>query len=219
MSGLASQIMMVVFIAGVLLLLALQPRTGFVTTGMKMRRAIPAPWSLSEFLKERSNRWKINQFYFFSEENVRSLGHRFVGRLDGAILHHEKTPILDLVIEYKFPLKHLPKQANPEDVFQSGLYALALLESGISCSSTRLVTVYCLQDKAKRCLDRKSTKECWRCSAGKTFVTRFKPKNVLRKLGRLDEVWYNGKQPRPTQEQRNCRICPYSKDRCNYSLV
>jgi hypothetical protein len=211
--------MMIVFIAGVLLLLALQPRTNLATTGMKMRRAIRAPWDLSEFLKMKPNRWKVNQYYFFSEENVRSLGHRFVGKLDGAVLHCENTPILDLVIEYKFPLKHLPKQAKPEDVFQSGLYALALLESGISCSSTRLVTVYCLQDKAKKCLDRKSTRDCWRCSDGKTYVTRFKPKNVLRKLGRLDEVWYRGRRPRPTQEQSNCRVCPYSKNRCNYSLI
>lgn len=210
---------MVMFIAGILLLLALQPRTGFTTTAMKLRRALPAPWSLSEFLKTKPDRWKVNQYYFFCEENVRSLGHRFVGRLDGAVLHHENTPILDIIIEFKFPLKHQPKQAKPEDIFQSGLYALALLESGVSCSSTRLVTIYCLQDKAKKCLDRNSTRKCGLCSDGKTYVTRFKPKSVLRKLGRLDEVWYKGKKPRPTQEQRNCRVCPYSKDRCNFSLV
>jgi hypothetical protein len=211
--------MMVVFITGILLLLALQPSTGFTTTGMKLRRAIPAKLSLSEFLKMKPHRWELDQYYFFSEENVRSLGHRFVGRLDGAVLHHEETPILDLVIEYKFPLTYLPKQARPEDVFQSGLYALALLESGVSCSSTRLVTIYCLQERAKRCLDRKSKRECWRCSDSKTFVTRFKPKNVLRKLKRLDEVWYKGRKPRPAQEQSTCRVCPYRKDRCNYSLV
>jgi hypothetical protein len=211
--------MMVVFIAGILLLIALQPSTGFATSGMKLRRAIQAKWSLSEFLKMKPDRWKLNQYYFFSEENVRSLGHRFVGRLDGAVLHRENTPILDLVIEYKFPLKYLPKYARPEDVFQSGLYALALLESGVSCSSTRLVTIYCLQDRAKRCLDKKSTMDCWRCSNGKTFTTRFKPKKVLRELKRLDEVWYRGRKPRPAQEQSACRVCPYSKDECNYSLV
>ncbi len=211
--------MMVVFITGILLLLALQPSTGFTTTGMKLRRAIQATLSLSEFLKMKPERWKLNQYYFFSEENVRSLGHRFVGRLDGVVLHREETPILDLVIEYKFPLKYLPKKARPEDVFQSGLYALALLESGVSCSSTRLVTIYCLQDRAKRCLDRKSTRDCWRCSDGKTFTTRFKPKSVLRKLERLDEVWYRGRKPRPAQVQSACRVCPYSKDKCNYSLV
>ena len=219
MSDLTSLIMMIVFITGVLLLLVLQPRTGFATTGMKLKRATPATWSLSEFLKMKQNRWKVNQYYFFSEENIRSLGHRFVGRLDGAVLHHEDTPILDIVIEYKFPLKYLPKKARPEDVFQAGLYALALLESGVSCSSTKLVTIYCLQDMAKRCLDRRSSRDCWRCSDGLTFVTRFKPRSVIRKLGRLDEVWYQGRQPRPAQEQSRCRACPYSKDRCNYSLV
>ena len=151
---------MVVFITGVLLLLTLQPRVGFATVGMKLRRTKPASCNLSEFLKLNPNRLKINQYYLFSEENIRSLGHRFVGRLDGAVLHQEGVPVLDLVIEYKFPLKHLPKQARPEDVFQAGLYALALLESGVSCSSTKIVTIYCLQDRAKRCLDKKSTMDC-----------------------------------------------------------
>jgi CRISPR/Cas system-associated exonuclease Cas4 (RecB family) len=150
---------------------------------------------------------------------VRSLGHRFVGRMDAAILHWEKAPILDLVIEYKFPVKHLPKQARQEDVFQSGLYALALLESGVSCSSTRLLVIYCLQSKAKRCLDRKSNRDCWQCSDGKVCTTRFRPKNVLGKLRKLDEVWYNGRKPRPAQEPNRCRVCPYSNGRCNYSTV
>lgn len=219
MSNLTSLFMMIVCISGIVLLLALQPRTGIATTGMKMRRAISAPWSLAEFLKIKPNRGKINQYYFFSEENVRSLGHRFVGRLDGAVLHWGKAPILDLIIECKFPVKHLPKQARKEDVFQSGLYGLALLDSGVSCSSARLVTFYCLQEKAKRCLDRKTTRECWQCSDGKTFVTHFKPKSVLRKLRRLDEVWYDGRKPRPAQEPSRCRVCPYSNGRCNYSIV
>jgi hypothetical protein len=50
-------------------------------------------------------------------------------------------------------------------------------------------------------------------------VTRFKPKNVLRKLRRLDEVWYEGRKPIPIQEANRCRICPYSDSRCNYSVV
>ena len=219
MSVLVSLFMMIAFIVGIVVLLVLHPRTGFATTGMKMKRAISAPWSLAEFLNLESKRWKLNQYYSFSEENVRSLGHRFVGRFDGAILHWEKSPILDLVIEYKFPVKHLPRQARKEDVFQSGLYALALLDSGISCSSTRLVTIYCLQDKAKRCLAKKSTKECWQCKDGRTFVTRFKPNNVLKKLGKLDEVWYNERKPRPVQDPSRCRVCPYSNGRCNYSTV
>ncbi|MFX1604945.1 MAG: hypothetical protein ACFFDD_03490 [Promethearchaeota archaeon] len=219
MSDLVSLIMMVVFITGILLLLALQPSTGFATTGMKFRRAIPSSWRLSEFLKMKTNPRTLNQYYYFSEEKVRSLGHRFIGRLDGAVLHHEKTPVLDLIVEYKFPLKQLPKQARPEDIFQSGLYTLALLESGVSCTSTRLVTIYCLQDRAKTCFEKKSKRDCWHCSDGKTFVNRFRQKRVLRNLERLDEVWYKGRQPNPSQKRITCRVCPYSKGKCNYSLV
>lgn len=218
MIDLANLFMMIVFIAGIILLLVLQPKTGFASTGMKMRRATNTPWSLPEFLKLKPSKWKNNQYYYFSEENVRSLGHRYVGRLDGAILHWETAPILDLVIEYKFPVKYLPKQARKEDVFQSGLYALALLESGVSCTSTKLVTIYCLQDKAKRCLDKKSTRECWRCGEGKVFVARFKSKRVLKKLKRLDEIWYGDRKPIPVQEPSRCGVCPYN-NRCNYSKV
>jgi hypothetical protein len=210
---------MAVFIIGILLFLALQPRTGLATTGMKMRRALPSPWSLADFVRTKPNRKNLNQYYAFTEENVRSLGHRYVGRLDGAILHWESAPILDLVIEYKFPVKHLPEKARKEDVFQSGLYALALYESGISCSSTKLVTIYCLQEKAKRCFDKKSTSNCWRCRDGKTFATKFKPNKVERTLKRLDEVWYEGRKPRPAHETSACRICPYSEGKCNYSLA
>jgi len=218
MIDVANLFMMIVFIAGIILLLVLQPRTGFASTGMKMRRATNTPWSLPEFLKLKPSTWKNNQYYYFSEENVRSLGHRYVGRLDGAILHWETAPILDLVIEYKFPVKYLPKQARREDVFQSGLYALALLESGVSCTSTKLVTIYCLQDKAKRCIDKKSTRECWRCGEGKVFAARFKSKRVLKKLRRLDEIWYGDRKPIPVQEPSRCGVCPYN-NRCNYSKV
>jgi len=214
-----SLIMMIVFFIGVLLLLSLQPKTTMMTLGMKMRRAKSAQESLAEFIKTKKNRWGIKQYYIFSEENVRSLGHRFVGRFDSAILHWEDSPVLDAIIEYKFPVKHIPKIARPEDVFQSGLYALALLESGVSCSSAKLVTIYCPQEIAMSCLDRKSTRDCWRCGSASVKVTRFKPKSVLKKLQRLDEVWYNGRVPNPTQEPHNCRVCPYSNGRCNYSLI
>jgi CRISPR/Cas system-associated exonuclease Cas4 (RecB family) len=219
MSDLVSLFMMIAFIIGIVVLLVLHPRAGFATTGMKMRRAVSAPWSLAEFLKLASMKWNLNQYYSFSEDNVRSLGHRYVGRLDSAILHWDKIPILDLVIEYKFPVKHLPRHARKEDEFQAGLYALALLESGVSCSSTRLVTIYCLQRRAKRCLERKSLKECWQCRNGRTFVTRFKPKNILRTLRGLDEVWYEGRKPIPIQQASRCRVCPYSDGRCNYAVV
>jgi CRISPR/Cas system-associated exonuclease Cas4 (RecB family) len=219
MNDLVNLLMMIVFLAGVFLFLALQPRTGLVTTGMKMRRAIPAPWSLAEFLKMKPSQWKLNHYYSFFEECVISLGHRYVGRIDAAVLHWEEVPILDIVIEYKFPMNYLPKEARPEDVFQLGLYALALLESGVSCSSTNLVTIYCLQDKAKRCLEMKSRRDCWQCRDGKRYTIRFKPQIVLKDLKRLDEVWYKGRQPRPARKPSSCRACPFSDRECNYSVM
>ena len=160
MSVLDSLISMIVLIGGIVLLLALQLRTSLITTGMKMRRAIPAQWILADFLKLNPSRRKLNQYYLFAEEHVRSLGHKFVGQVDGAVLHWDNAPILDLIIEYKFPMKQLPKKVRKEDVFQAGLYGLALLESGASCYSTKLVNIYCLQDKAKKCFQRKSFKNC-----------------------------------------------------------
>ena len=219
MSSFTSLILMVIFIGGILVFLELQPKTGFTTTSMKMRRAATSQWSLTDFLKLKPSRWKLDQYFFFSEEKVRSHSHRYAGRLDGAILHWKTAPILDLVIEYKFPTNRLPRRVKEEDMFQAGLYALALLESGVSCSTTKLVTVYCLQDTARRCLDRKSARECWRCGKGRTFVTKFKQRDVEKKLERLDEVWYGGRKPVPTQDVVNCRVCPYSKGKCNYSLV
>ncbi|MFW9963307.1 MAG: hypothetical protein ACFFCX_07080 [Candidatus Sifarchaeia archaeon] len=219
MSNLDTLIIMIGFFAGVLLLFTVHPRTRFSTTRLKIKRANPAPWSMSEFLNTKSSQVAINQHYYFSEEIVRSLGHRYIGRLDGAVLHWKEVPILDCVIEFKFPVSILPRRVRAEDLFQSGLYALALLESGVSCSSTMLVIVYCLQEKAKRCQSRKSTKLCWECCDGKTFVRRFKSKKVIGELHRLDEVWYNGRQPKPTRELSSCRICPYSRNRCKYSLV
>jgi len=212
-------IMMIVIFIGVFLFLASYPSIGFSSTRRKIERALPAQWSLSDFLRMKPIRGVTNQYYYFSEEVVKSLGHRYMGRLDGGVLHLEEAPILDCIIERKFPMTYLPREARSEDVFQAGLYALALLEGGVSCSSTRLVIIYCLQEKAKRCLAKRLTNLCWRCSDGKTFVIKFKPNRVLKKLQRLDEVWYNGRKPKPTNEANRCRVCPYSSDRCNYSLT
>ena len=150
---------------------------------------------------------------------MRSLGHRYIGRFDTAILHWEEAPVLDLVIDYKFPVRYLPEKKRSEDIFQAGLYALALYESGVSCSGTRLVNIYCLQDQAKRCMESSSIKECWRCGDSKIHVKRFNPKQVIKALKKMDEVWYDGRRPRPSPEHGKCRACPYSKDKCNYSAV
>ncbi|MFW9974123.1 MAG: hypothetical protein ACFFDQ_02495 [Candidatus Thorarchaeota archaeon] len=218
MSDSVSLLMFILFFFGFLLLIR-DLRTGFISIGMKIKRATPAQFSFSEFLKMKSSQAMLNQYYYFSEENVKSLGHRYTGRLDGAILHWEETAILDLVIEYKFPNLFLPKKARSEDVFQLGLYALALQESGFSCSSTMLVTIYCLQENAKRCIRKKKSRNCWQCNVGRKFTTRFRPERVIKKLKQLDEVWYYGRRPKPTKEVSRCRICPYSDGRCNYSSV
>lgn len=219
MNSLFGLFLVIVFFCGILLKLIMDSKPGIVTIGMKMRRAIPSPWSLTEFIRLKPSKRKNYQYYSFSEENVRSLGHRYVGRLDAAILHWEQAPILDLVIEYKFPVNNLPSKTREEDVFQSSLYALALQESGVSCSSTKIVTIYCLQDKAKDCVSQKKARQCWRCNDGKTFATRYKPKRVQKDLSRLDEVWYKGRRAQPVQKPSICRACPYSKDRCNYSAI
>ncbi len=218
MSDLISLLMLMLFLFGILLLVR-DLRTGFITIGMKIKYASPAQFSLSEFLKMDSSQERLIKYYYFSEENVKSLGHRYTGRFDGGILHWEETAILDLVIEYKFPTLYLPKQARLEDVFQLELYALALHECGISCSSTILVTIYCLQENAERCMSKKSFRDCWRCNAGRKFTTRFKPKRVLKELKRLDEIWYHGRRPKPTKDANRCRICPYSRGKCNFSSV
>lgn len=211
--------MMLMCMLGLLIFLAYQPKSGLVSSGMKMRRAVPAPVCFSEFLTKKQKQWKNHTYYYFSEETVRSLGHRFIGRFDGAVIHWEDVPILDLIIEHKFPSQHIPRHKKLEDVFQAGLYALALMESGVSCSSTKLVTIYCPQDKAEICLERKSTRDCWRCSKSRSYVKKFRPNDVLRTLKRLDEVWYQGRKPKPTHDESNCRVCPYSDGRCNYALV
>ena len=211
--------MLVVFIPGIILLLLSQPRTGLSNIGMKMRKAIPAPWSLYEFLHLKPSRWKFNQYYSFSEETVWSVGHRFIGRFDKAIFHWEDSPVLDLIIEHKFPVRYLPEKSKPEDIFQAGLYALALYESGISCSATGLVNIYCLQDRAKKCVKGNSAIECWQCGYNKIHIKRFHPNKVIKELKKMNKVWFSDSSPRPTPEQRKCRACPYSKGKCNYSVV
>ncbi|MFX1481861.1 MAG: hypothetical protein ACFFCP_01585 [Promethearchaeota archaeon] len=219
MNPLVSFIALALFLGGTLILLASHPRLGFSTVGMKMRRAVPTKLTLLDFIHSKPSRLERNQLYLFSEETVRSLGYRFIGRFDTAVLHWEDAPILDLIIEHKFPIRHLPRQNRMEDIFQAGLYALALFESGVSCSSTKLVTIYCLQDDAKRCFERGSVAECWKCGKSRIHIKRFNPRSIIRTLKKMDEVWYHGRKPKPSPDPEKCRICPYSMDRCNYSVV
>lgn len=212
-------LMLVILIGSVVVLLISQPGTGLSTVGMKIRKAIPSPGSLSEFIHMKPYRWKFNQYYSFSEETVRSLGHRFIGRFDSAIFHWDDSPVLDLIIEYKFPLRHLPKKYRPEDIFQAGLYALALHESVVSCSTTRLVNIYCLQDRAQKCMERNSAKRCWSCGDRKIHTKRFDSNKVIKVLKKMDKVWFNDRRPRPSPEENRCRACPYTKGKCNYSAI
>ncbi len=201
--------------------------TGFIRIGFrtitvkgKLRNAETSPWDLNEFLNLKPSRPKSNEYYRFNEESVRSHAHRFVGRFDSAILHWEEAPILDLIVENKFPVSYLPEKAKKEDFFQAGLYALALSESGVSCSDTRLVVVYCLQDGAKRCLFGNAPKKCWDCGEGRIFSQQFDQRAITKHLKRFDEFWYKKRRPKASPTETKCRPCPYSRNgRCNYSAV
>lgn len=192
----------------------------FTRTANIMRKAQISPWSLLEFMQVQPSRWKRFEYYRFVEEPVRSFAHRYDGRFDTAILHWEEAPILDILIEYKFPTNYMPTKMKDEDFFQLGLYTLALAESGVSCSSAKLVVVYCLQDVAKRCIQNKSKRMCWSCGEGRIFEKRFNPNTVEKRLKRLDEVWYQKRQPKATPSVEKCRPCPYSKrGDCNFSAA
>jgi len=189
-------------------------------TSSVIKKSQKAPWDLVEFTQLHPSQWKGCEYYRFTEELVRSFAHRYNGRFDTAILHWEEVPILDILIEYKFPVNHLPTKMKEEDHFQTGLYSLALTESGISCSSTRLATVYCLQDVAKRCIQDKSKRNCWSCGNGRIFEKRFNPDTIQKHLKRLDEVWYKKRKPKATPSEAKCRPCPYSQSGdCNYSRI
>ncbi len=102
-------------------------RIGFRTITVKgmLRNAKTSPWDLHEFLNLKPGHPKPHEYYRFSEESVRSHAHRFVGRFDSAILHWKEVPILDMIVENKFPVNYLPEKVKKEDFFQAGLYALA----------------------------------------------------------------------------------------------
>ncbi|TFF96128.1 hypothetical protein EU546_01990 [Candidatus Thorarchaeota archaeon] len=177
--------------------------------------------SVKELLELDSPRSKKRgRGYLLCEQTVKSVGHRYAGRLDAAVMSWEEVPTAHLVVERKFPVNHLPKAARQEDFFQAGLYALALLETGVSCSSTLLMIIYCLQDRAKRCMEKPSRQSCASCGDARVFVSRFNQNQLERTLERLDEVWFSRRPPRPTRRADMCRICPFgAKGTCNYELT
>ena len=184
-----------------------------------LKKASPRDYTLFEFRKLVGKHRERGQRMLLQEQAVKSLSHRYVGRFDAAVLHWETNPALDVVIERKFPTRNLPDKAREEDLFQAGLYALAIRDSGISCDSARLAVVYCLQNVAHECLSRNDRRSCWDCSHGQFFEAPFKPDRVERQLKRIDEIWYRGRKPKPASEPKRCIPCPYSQSgRCNYAV-
>jgi len=182
-----------------------------------VRSASTADFSLGEFLHSRAETGSRRREFAFQEEYVASLGRRIHGRVDCAYLHMEEVPVLDLLVEMKFPLKLLPETVHAEDLFQASLYALALADSGVSCSHTRLEVIYCTQKQAEHCFGQ-GGRSCVTCRRARRFHRKFDYKSTVATLSRLDEVWYEGRKPKPIARPEQCRRCPYSHDgACNYA--
>ncbi|MGY5872095.1 MAG: hypothetical protein RTV72_07630 [Candidatus Thorarchaeota archaeon] len=220
MDPIVNLLLFILFAGTILVIGFIRAGSGAFTVKGKLRAAKTAPWYLHDFLNLEPSRPKHNEYYRFNEESVRSHAHRFVGRFDGAILHWEEVPVLDLIVENKFPVNYLPSKGKREDFFQAGLYALALEETGVSCRDTKLVTIYCLQDVAKRCLQGNTPKKCWDCGEGKIFSQQFNSREIKKHLKKIDAVWLKKRSPKASPSEGNCRPCPYSKNgKCNYSAV
>lgn len=186
----------------------------------KIKKAKLSPWNLYEFLHLNPDKGGKGECYRFNEEIVRSHAHRFLGRFDSAVLHWEESPILDAVIERKFPTNNLPEKIKEEDIFQAGLYALALSESGVSCAQAKLVTIYCLQDTAKRCLEGNHLGECWKCSEARKFIRGYREKEIKKYLKRLDDIWYSRRKAKASPSVSKCSSCPFCRNGiCNNSAI
>lgn len=210
---------LVVFLGGIIVLLLMNSVGILNPVAAIIRNAHPAEWSLTEFLRLKENQRRRKEAFLFQEQPVVSIGHRFNGRFDYAVLHWEEAPILDALIERKFPTKILPEKPRSEDMFQAGLYTLALQERGVSCTLSRLVVIYCLQQNAKRCAHTNQT-DCFSCSNGAIFTKKFDHHKVLGSLAKLDEVWFRGRKPRAHPTPSKCRACPYGKNRvCKHSAA
>ncbi|MHA1928911.1 MAG: hypothetical protein ACTSV2_10100 [Candidatus Thorarchaeota archaeon] len=217
MDPVTSLIILVVFLAGLLLMIFFFSST---SVHSKIRSVKPPRWDLKTFLRLKDNRPSPREGFLFSEENVTSMAHRYNGRFDQAILRWDEVPILEMMIERKFPVHILPTKAKQEDIFQASLYTLALLERGISCSSTKLVVIYCLQKNAEKCFDKASVANCFKCRKGKTFQKKFNAEKTIKLLDKMNQVWYKARKPKATPSIAKCSTCPYKKmNVCNYSAV
>ena len=156
-----SILLLAIFLAGALALLY-DIGQGITNPVFRIiNRAIDSPWDLNTFLHLESDQPDSSQYFRFAEEAVVSMGHRYNGRFDQAVLRFDGVPILEVVIERKFPVRNLPRIVRTEDMFQAGLYALALMERGVSCSSTRLVVMYCTQNVASNCAQEGKCMNCY----------------------------------------------------------
>lgn len=216
----ASSILFALFIITILLFIYLFGGEIHIVSSRMLSSAERVEYDLGQFINNEGKRTNPRKRYVFSEESVVSMTHRYNGRFDSVIVRWSGGPLLEAVIERKFPMNVLPEGPVPEDMFQASLYALALKEKGLSISSTRLINIYCLQNEAERCLERKGSESCIGCSKGVVYTKRFNESKTLRELEKLDEIWYKGRKPSPKPSKRICRICPYGRNGiCNHSAV
>ena len=177
----------------------------------------PVKWKLPDYIHGRTDA-VTHRKYIFSEKIVTNMTWRYKGRFDFAILHMEEGPVLDAIIEFKFPQNYLPYKARKEDFFQASLYALAIRDMGASTSSTTLVVTYCLQDNAQRC-GKPDVKKCVTCSKGRTFKTKFRPERTVRTLEHMEPYWFKKRRPIATPSKDTCIRCPYSDGKCQYAIT
>jgi hypothetical protein len=173
---------------------------------------------LRHFIAKEPPKRILDRHFLFTEENVYSISNRFRGRFDMAILHWDESPILDVLFERKFPTGRLPIKVHQYDVFQASLYALALMDSGVICSSTKIIVAYCRQEDAIKCQHNRAIASCLRCDNGAVFTIDFSFKETIKKLHSLNRYWFESKQPKSSPDIHKCSICPYaSKEVCKWS--
>ncbi|MHA1216071.1 MAG: hypothetical protein ACTSPX_01945 [Candidatus Thorarchaeota archaeon] len=183
-----------------------------------LNNSVAASFPLYRLVNGTAPQLRRGQKYVFSEQTVVSMTWRYRGRLDHAVLHVEKGPVLDAVFEMKFPAEYLPHRVREQDMFQAGLYALAIRDMGASCRDTRLVVCYCSQTWAKRC-DKIGLENCVSCRHSVTFTGKFRPQKIERELQRMDGYWRGLRQPIPSPEHDKCRTCPYADKECQYAAT
>jgi hypothetical protein len=185
-----------------------------------LKRSVTPAFSIDDFLHSRVRESDAGRYYIFKEQMVYSTEHSFRGRFDQAVVRCEDKPVLEMVIERKFPTHSLPLNGRPEDFLQAGLYSLAFAERGVNCESARLLLMYCRQKDAQNCSRRSSLAKCATCPRGRLFQKRFRSHDVLRVLHRLDKVWTGERRARASPSHEKCVACAFGKNGyCEYSIA